>query len=128
VRHIVLLSVKDYEYKAFIWRKLRRQVTHAILDICVFGLLVRREMQAMSGEILQGEVNPLFPGLQPVRLQALRATLLSWEGHGVVPIGVRWLAMYATVSLPACSSGVSPAAVREAVTAHQGHRAEDKGS
>ncbi len=35
--------------------------------------------------------------------------------------------MYATVPLPACSSGVSPAAVREAVTAHQGHRAEGQG-
>ncbi len=31
-------------------------------------------MQAMSGEILQGKVNPMFPGLQHVRLQALRAT------------------------------------------------------
>jgi len=35
--------------------------------------------------------------------------------------------MYATVPSPSCSSGPSPAAVREAVTARQGQRAEGQG-
>jgi hypothetical protein len=35
--------------------------------------------------------------------------------------------MYATVASPSCSSGPSPAAVREAVTVRQGQRAEGQG-
>jgi hypothetical protein len=62
------------------WRMLHGRVTPRHSSIFLFWRgWSHRGMQAMSGELLQVGVNPVFPGFRHVRLQALRSRLLPWE-------------------------------------------------